>query len=153
MFRPPCEHCRGALRSRRVPLPASKPRWGRGRIWTRLRPRCQLWAPAVLAAAAVSSDAHGPQGCGGCRAVQTCPQRPGLPRGQDPQGWACDQVAGGGWQPPALRLAPLRAPGDVGDVVWQPTLASRRSYGQELSCLDNLETSGLRLTCSHKHSC
>lgn len=44
-----------APRSRRVPC---QPRRGRGRIWTRQQPRCQLWAPAALAVTAISSDSR-----------------------------------------------------------------------------------------------
>lgn len=42
---------------------------------------------------------------------------------------------------------------DPGDVAWQPRLASRQSYGQELACLDNLGMPVLPLTCSCKRSC
>lgn len=57
----------------------------------------------------------------------------------------------GGWRRvAACSPACLR---DVGDMVRRPKLASKQSYSQELSCLDNLEMSGLRFTCTCKHSC
>lgn len=127
-------------------VPASQPRRGRGRIWTRQRPQCQLWAPAALAMTAISPDSRGPQGCGGCRAHGRAPRDPGS-RGTR------RSVLVAGWLEEDDNTPPCSLfLGDPGDVAWQPTLASRQSYGQELSHLDNLEMSVLHLTCSHKHS-
>lgn len=76
--------------------------------------------------------------------TRTRPQGPGLPG--DPQEWPGWLEEDDNTPPCSLFLE------DPGDVAWQPTLASRQSYSQELSRLDNLKMSVLHLTCSHKHS-
>lgn len=64
--RPVCRHVPSPTRERaseRAPgtVPASQPRRGRGRIWTRQQPLCQIWTPAALAVTAISSDSRGPR--------------------------------------------------------------------------------------------
>lgn len=133
-------------RSRRVPC---QPRRGRGRTWTRQQPRCQLWAPAALAMTATASDSWGPQGCGGCGAHSATPGTLGS-RGTHRSGLVARWLEEGDNSPPCSLFPACQ--GDLGDVAWQPMLTPRQSYGQELSCLDNLEMLALHLTCSHKHS-
>lgn len=101
--------CPPSPRSRRVPC---QPRRGRGRIWTRQQPRCQLWAPAALAVTAISSDSRGPQGCGGCGAHGRGPRDPGS-RGTHRSGPVARWLEKGD-NSPALQLIPLRAWGIQG---------------------------------------
>lgn len=93
----------------------------------------------------ISSDRRGPQGCGGCRA-----HRPGICSWGHPQEWPCDRLEEGDSSPPCSSFPCV--PGGPRGWAWQPRLASRQSYGQELARLDNLGKPVLCLTCSCKRS-